>query len=96
MEALHAMPIRDRAYVRALRRGGEPLHGEGRVQIGTVHSAKGAEADHVVLLTDVSERVMTGFRQDPDAERRVQYVAVTRARQTLTLVQPQTQTFWAL
>lgn len=93
-DALTAMPVEDREYVRALRRGGESLTKPGRVRIGTVHSVKGAEADHVVLLTDVSRRVLEGMRLNADAEHRVQYVAATRARRTLTLIRPQTTSFW--
>jgi DNA helicase-2/ATP-dependent DNA helicase PcrA len=93
-DALVNMPIRDREYVRALRRSGESLTKPGRVTIGTVHSVKGGQADHVVLMTDISERVARGAQTDPDAERRVQYVGVTRARQDLTLVLPQTSAFW--
>lgn len=95
MAALVDMPMREREYIRALRRGGESVTKPGRVRIGTVHSAKGAEADHVVLLTDVSERVAQGMQAAPDAEHRVQYVGATRSRQTLTLVFPQTRTFWS-
>ncbi len=94
-DALPLMPLQDREYVRALRRRGESLTGPGRVSIGTVHSVKGAQADHVVCLTDVSERVLQGQRIAPDAERRVQYVAATRAYQSLTLILPQTARFWA-
>lgn len=94
MDALSSMPIRDREYVRALRRSGESLTEDGRVRISTVHGAKGDEADNVLLLTDISERVAASARVDPDAEHRVQYVGVTRARQRLMLVQPKSQTFW--
>lgn len=94
MDALGAMPLRDREYVRALRRSGESLKEDGRVRISTVHGAKGAEADNVLLLTDISERVASSARVDPDAEHRVQYVGVTRAIQRLMLVQPKSQTFW--
>lgn len=94
MEALTAMSLADREYIRALRRSGESLTQKGRVQIGTVHSAKGAEADHVVLMTDISERTMEASRVDPDAECRVLYVGVTRAKKKLTLVQPATPNFW--
>ena len=49
----------------------------------TAHRAKGLEFDHVVLLDGGWERV--GRDEDPDASRRLYYVAMTRARQTLTL-----------
>lgn len=93
MEALD-LPLADAEYVRALRRRGESLNQPGRVRISTVHGAKGAEADHVALLTDLSERVVRGAQADPDAELRVQYVAVTRARQTLLLIEPSTPRHW--
>jgi DNA helicase-2/ATP-dependent DNA helicase PcrA len=95
MQGLPAMPLKDREYARALRRSGESLTEPGRVTISTVHGAKGEEADHVVLLTDVSEKVARASQVDPDSELRVQYVGVTRAKQTLTLIQPKSQYFWA-
>lgn len=94
MTALPALSLSDRAYIRALRVGGESLSKPGRVHIGTVHSVKGDEADHVVLNTDISRRVAHGARIDPDAEYRVQYVGVTRARQALHLLLPNTATHW--
>lgn len=68
----------------------------------TIHSSKGLEADHVIVLNIFRGR--TGFPSEivddpllslvsPDAEpfenaeeRRVMYVAMTRARRTLTLI----------
>lgn len=94
MQGLPAISPSDRAYIRALRAGGESLKNPGRVRIGTVHSVKGAEADRVVLTTDISQRVAHGARIDPDAEHRVQYVGITRARQALHLILPNTATHW--
>ena len=50
----------------------------------TAHRAKGMEFDHVVLLDGNWGRV--GKDEDTDAPRRLYYVAMTRARQTLTLL----------
>lgn len=94
MTGLPGIPIGEREYIRALRQGGESLNKPGRVRIGTVHSVKGAEADHVVLTTDISHRVAHGARIDPDAEHRVQYVGVTRAKKALHLILPTTATHW--
>ena len=47
------------------------------------HRAKGLEFDHVVVLDGGWDRVGRG--EDPDAPRRLYYVAMTRARQTLAL-----------
>ena len=49
----------------------------------TAHSAKGLEFDHVIIL-DGDWRT-TGRDEDPDAWRRLYYVAMTRARKTLAL-----------
>jgi ATP-dependent DNA helicase RecQ len=49
----------------------------------TAHRAKGLEFDHVAVLDGNWDRV--GHGEDPDAPRRLFYVAMTRARQTLLL-----------
>jgi ATP-dependent DNA helicase RecQ len=49
----------------------------------TAHSAKGLEFDHVAVLDGGWERL--GNHEDSDAVRRLYYVAMTRARHTLTL-----------
>ena len=49
----------------------------------TGHRAKGLEFDHVMVLDGSWNRVKPG--EDPDETRRLYYVAMTRARQTLTL-----------
>lgn len=49
----------------------------------TGHGAKGLEFDHVAVLDGGWDRVNPD--EDPDAPRRLYYVAMTRARMTLTL-----------
>ena len=52
----------------------------------TAHRAKGLEFDHVFVLDGAwQERI----QDDPDAARRLYYVAMTRARKTLTLTRMQ-------
>ncbi len=51
--------------------------------LSTAHGAKGLEFDHVAVLDGGWDRVGNG--EDEDAPRRLYYVAMTRARQTLTL-----------
>ena len=50
----------------------------------SVHRAKGLEFDHVAVLDGGWEN--TSRQEDDDAPRRLYYVAMTRARQTLTLM----------
>ncbi len=49
----------------------------------TAHRAKGLEFDHVAVLDGAWERA--NQKEDPHAQRRLYYVAMTRARKTLTL-----------
>ena len=58
----------------------------------TGHRVKGLEFDHVVVLDGNWQRVSRG--EDRDAPRRLYYVAMTRARKTLTLARmPAPHTF---
>lgn len=56
--------------------------------IGTIHSAKGREADSVLVFNDITARVADSMEtlEGLEAERRVWYVAMTRARSRLVLV----------
>jgi DNA helicase-2/ATP-dependent DNA helicase PcrA len=94
MAGLDRLGPSSREYIRELRRNNEPLHGPGRVKVSTVHGAKGGEADDVFLLTDIGRRTARQAASDPDAETRVMYVGMTRARHRLLLAQPQTAVHW--
>ena len=87
-EALDRVPSATVSYVRNALEKGEKLTAEPRVRLQTIHTAKGGEADHVVLLTEVTRAVQRGIERDPDDERRTWYVGLTRARQKLTMVTP--------
>jgi DNA helicase-2/ATP-dependent DNA helicase PcrA len=65
---------------------GADLATHPQIRVGTIHAAKGMEAEVVVLPTTTSRRIAEGQDRDPeqhDEERRVEYVGVTRARKTL-------------
>ena len=90
-DALVAMPLEDREYYLACLRRGERLQDRPRVRIQTIHSAKGMEAENVMLSTDLTQRTFKGYELDPDSEHRVMFVGVTRASHALHLIAPQTQ-----
>ena len=50
----------------------------------TAHRAKGLEFDHLIVLDGAWGKI--GKDEDKDASRRLYYVAMTRARQTLALL----------
>ncbi len=57
-----------------------------RVGLYTFHGSKGLEFDHVIIL-DVNEGITPQAKaEDMEEERRVFYVAITRAKDTLTLL----------
>lgn len=55
------------------------------VDLETIHSAKGSESDHVILMMNVTNRVFMNLRNQPDSEFRCLYVGATRAKKKLTI-----------
>lgn len=90
-EALTIIPFLEREYYISLLRRGEPITKEPRIHISTIHGIKGGEADNVALVTDISQRTFYSQEKNPDAEHRVWYVAATRAKQALHVIQPHTK-----
>jgi ATP-dependent exoDNAse (exonuclease V) beta subunit len=86
-EALNRIPAENRAYIIALMRKGEKFNATPRISLSTIHGAKGAECDNVILLSDISTASEKEFHRNPDDLHRVFYVAVTRAKERLYLVQ---------
>ena len=89
-EALTNLPVDEVGYIRRARARGEKLGARPRVLLSTIHGAKGGQADHVVILKEIAMRTWREMDKNPEDERRVWYVAVTRARQKLTVVEAQT------
>lgn len=71
---------------------GDPLLDEDYLVLSTVHSAKGREWDAVYLINvadgNFPNEYATGDAAAIEEERRLLYVAVTRARDSLCLVEP--------
>ncbi|HTI06021.1 MAG TPA: ATP-dependent helicase [Gemmatimonadales bacterium] len=72
---------------------GDPLLDEDYLILSTIHSAKGQEWDVVYVLNVVDgcipSDMATGSAEEIEEERRLLYVAMTRARDRLYLIQPQ-------
>jgi len=71
---------------------GDPLLDEDYLILSTVHSAKGQEWESVFVLNvtdgNFPSEFATGKPEMIEEERRLLYVAMTRARQSLTLISP--------
>ena len=84
-----------REYFLAARRQGESLN-KPRININTIHGVKGGEADHVAIITDMASRSYRYMEMFPDDEHRVFYVAATRAKSGLNIIQPQSRLFYEI
>jgi DNA helicase-2/ATP-dependent DNA helicase PcrA len=96
-----------REILQALDRSGIPCHSVGedephdprsqKVAVMTMHAAKGREFE-VVFVTGVEQGLVPLERQgvvsDPNEERRLLYVAMTRARRLLVLSYAGRRTLW--
>jgi DNA helicase-2/ATP-dependent DNA helicase PcrA len=72
---------------------GVPLRDEDYLTLSTIHSAKGQEwkAVHVLNVVDgcIPSDMATGTSEELEEERRLLYVAMTRAKEQLHLIVPQ-------
>ncbi len=78
-------------YAIAVERHGQEAVDNPKIRVGTIHSAKGAEADNVALLTTISEPCFRSAQTDEgyDEETRCKYVGVTRAKRRLVILNEQ-------
>ena len=76
-----------RSFIEKAISNGEDLYSEPRVAISTIHQAKGGEAENVAVLLDLSPSQKRHSMLHPDGLHRQFYVAVTRALDSLYLVQ---------
>lgn len=82
-------------YYRVVSRYGiKALTAKPHVVVGSCHSVKGGQADNVVIVPDMSRRTFEGYEEDPEPERRVWYVAVTRTRERVFVLEPSQYNFF--
>jgi len=75
-------------YLRKMRKNGEKLNEEPRIELSTIHAAKGGEATNVVLLTDLTKNTIKSYERNPDDENRLFYVGATRTKENLHIIRP--------
>ena len=88
-DVLGLIPEDDKYYYQALERTGDLYYNEPRIRLSTIHGSKGAEAENVMLLTDVSYATWKNIINESDDEHRVFYVGITRTKNNLYIVNPQ-------
>jgi len=75
-------------YLRKMRANGEQLNKPPRIELSTIHAAKGGESQNVVLLTDLTKTTLTNYEKNPDDENRLFYVGATRTKENLHIIEP--------
>ena len=75
-------------YIRNMLANKEKITQNPRITLSTIHAAKGGEADNVLLLPDITKSAADQNDMDPDELHRLFYVAVTRAKNSLHILEP--------
>ena len=87
-KALDRLPEESRVYITALLRRVEKFNADPRITVSTIHGSKGGESDNVIIFTDLSPSADDAMRMGNDDVHRVFYVAVTRAKENLYIIEP--------
>jgi len=75
-------------YIRNMLAKGEQINKEPRIQLSTIHAAKGGERDNVLIISDLTKAATISNEKNPDETRRLFYVATTRVKNELHIVEP--------
>jgi len=78
-------------YIRTMLGNKEKLSDEPRIEVSTIHGAKGGEEDNVILVLDNTKKIRDSveLNQDKeDEEHRVWYVGATRSKHNLYVLKP--------
>ena len=75
-------------YIRNMLAQKENIFREPRITLSTIHGAKGGEADNVLLFPDITKSALDHNDYDADELHRLFYVAVTRAKNALYILEP--------
>lgn len=79
------LELQQSTYIKNCIAHGEDIFKPGNVKLATIHAAKGGEADNVMLDLRLDGIPLKQFKKDPDSERRVWYVGISRARNNLVM-----------
>lgn len=89
-DAFINMAMEERLYYLAALRRGEDLAKPPRITLSTIHSAKGGQSDNVILFSDMAKRTYDNMEKYPEDECRVFYVGLTRVKENLHIILPDT------
>ena len=83
------------SYIESVEKDLNPKE-KARVRIRTIHGAKGDEAENVVIFPDMPRPAWRSAKRDSDTEHRMWFVAVTRAKQKVYWLNPETKYYYRI
>ena len=87
-------------YMKTLLKKGDDLMTDSKIELSTIHGSKGRECNNVVLFTDYGTESQWLFLRDaernPDAQHRLMFVGITRAKQRLYIMAPLTDKYYTI
>jgi superfamily I DNA/RNA helicase len=97
-EHLH-MSDDQKNYIKLLLKNGDDLTTDSKVELSTIHGAKGRECENVILYIDFGSEDENDFLareadKDPDKIHRLFFVGVTRAKQNLYIMESTQTNFY--
>jgi superfamily I DNA/RNA helicase len=97
-EHLH-MSDEQKNYIKLLLKSGDNLTTDSKIELSTIHGAKGRECENVILYIDFGSEDENNFLateadKDPDKIHRLFFVGVTRAKQNLYIMESTQTNFY--
>ena len=88
-------------YIKSILKSGDDLSTDPRIELSTIHGAKGRERENIVLCMDYGTETQSATlsqkaAEDPDTEHRKFFVGVTRAMQRLYILAPLTANYYKI
>ena len=88
-------------YIKSILKSGDDLSTDPRIELSTIHGAKGRERENIVLCMDYGTETQSATlsqkaAEDPDTAHRKFFVGVTRAMQRLYILAPLTANYYKI
>ena len=88
-------------YIKSILKSGDDLSTDPRIELSTIHGAKGRERENIVLCIDYGTETQSTMlsqkaAEDPNSTHRLFFVGVTRAMQRLYILSPLTSHYYTI
>ena len=88
-------------YIKSILKSGDDLSTDPRIELSTIHGAKGRERENIVLCIDYGTETQSTMlaqkaAEDPDSTHRLFFVGTTRAMKRLYILSPLTAHYYTI